>query len=55
MNPPPPDTIVCVECGGRCRLITFLPEDEPVEPGAVLSYRCGDCQQRWDIVWEGEE
>ncbi|HEX7100074.1 MAG TPA: hypothetical protein VF377_12630 [Acidimicrobiia bacterium] len=51
----PPESITCVDCGGACHLITYLPEDEPIEPGTVLSYRCADCNDRWDVVWEPEE
>lgn len=47
-------TIVCVDCGGTCHLISFLPPDEPPEPGMVLTYRCEDCSDRWDVVWEPE-
>jgi len=43
--------IVCVECGGTAHLLTFLPE-EGVEPGDVLAYRCADCNDRFDVVWE---
>lgn len=46
--------IVCVDCGGRCHLISFLP-DEPLEAGAILAYRCEDCLDRWDIVWESND
>lgn len=49
-----PGEIVCVDCGGTCHLITYLPEDEPVSEGSVLAYRCEDCLDRWDIVWEEE-
>lgn len=52
MTDGPPETIICVDCGGTCHLLTFLPEDEPLEPGTALSYRCEDCSDRWDIVWE---
>lgn len=51
----PGDTITCVDCGGRCHLISFLPEDEPLEEGTVLAYRCEDCNDRWDLVWEPDE
>ena len=44
--------ITCVDCGGTASLITFLPEDEPIEPGTVLAYRCADCLDRWDIVYQ---
>ena len=41
--------IVCVDCGGRAHLLTIL-DDEQVEPGDVVAYRCEDCGDRWDIV-----
>lgn len=50
-----PETILCVDCSGTCHLISFLPEDEPLEPGTVLTYRCEDCEERFDMVWEPEE
>lgn len=50
----PPEEIVCVECGGTCHLISFLPEDEPPEPGSVFAYRCSDCMDRFDLVWEDD-
>jgi hypothetical protein len=46
--------IVCVECGGTAHLISFLPE-EGVEPGDALAYRCADCNDRFDVVWEEDE
>lgn len=51
----PPETIVCVDCGGICHLISFMPDEEPPEPGMVVSYRCGECGERFDMVWEPEE
>lgn len=48
----PPDVITCVECGGNANLTSFLPEDEPVEPGTPLAYACADCFERLDIIWE---
>lgn len=50
----PPDVIVCVECGGEAHLISFLPEDDNADPGTVFAYRCGDCMDRFDVVWEEE-
>lgn len=50
----PPETIVCVDCGGVCHRIGYLPPDEPVESGAIIAYRCADCADRWDVVWETE-
>ncbi len=33
-------------------LISFLPEDTDPEPGSSLAYRCADCMERFDVVWE---
>lgn len=44
-----PPHIVCVDCGGRCHLISHAPEDG-FEPGDIVAYRCQDCADRWDIV-----
>lgn len=51
----PPTVITCIECGADAHLISFLPEDEPVEPGMVLSYSCSECRERFDVVWEDTE
>lgn len=51
----PPETIVCVECGGSARLISYLPPDEPLEEGSPIAYVCPDCDQRFDLVWEEDE
>ena len=51
----PPETINCVECGGVAHLISYLPEDELVEPGQPLAYRCEDCLERLDLVWEDQD
>jgi hypothetical protein len=50
----PAPTIVCIECGGTAHLISFLPEDEPLEEGYPIAYRCADCMERFDVVWEGD-
>ncbi|MDH3500627.1 MAG: hypothetical protein OEM97_10920 [Acidimicrobiia bacterium] len=44
--------IACVDCGGTAHLITSLPTDDDLYPGDVLAYRCSDCNDRWDIVYE---
>lgn len=46
-----PETIVCVDCGGRCHLLG-APEEGWAD-GDVATYRCVDCHDRWDIVVEG--
>lgn len=45
----PPVQIVCVDCGGDAFLLERLGVGEKVEPGTILSYRCKDCMDRWDI------
>jgi hypothetical protein len=47
-------TIICVDCGGRCHLISFTPE-EGWEPGDIVAYRCEDCRDRWDLVLPDED
>lgn len=51
----PPATITCVECGGVAHLVTYLPEDGPLEEGFVVAYACADCDHRHDLVWEGDD
>lgn len=47
--------IICVDCGGRCHLLSYQPEGG-FEPGDVAAYRCADCLDRWDLVIEeGDE
>ena len=52
-----PATILCVDCGSTCHLITPPYEDPDggppgFRPGDVVAYRCEDCLDRWDIVVE---
>ena len=42
-------TIICVDCGGTCFVLSHVPEDG-FEPGDVVAYRCAECQDRWDVV-----
>jgi DNA-directed RNA polymerase subunit RPC12/RpoP len=51
----PDETIVCVECGGTCHLLTQWPPDDPPVPGDIAAYRCADCVDRFDIVLEEDE
>lgn len=52
----PEAEITCIDCGGRCHLLTTPrrdPEDpsEPMwQPGDIVAYRCEDCLDRWDLV-----
>lgn len=54
--PTPEETIICVDCGGICHLLT-KPRvdrhglgDEAWLPGDIVAYRCADCLDRWDLV-----
>lgn len=52
----PPLTFTCIECGGTAHLLSHLPADEPLEEGFPLAYRCAECMDRFDVVWEeGDE
>lgn len=50
-----PETIVCVDCGGHCVLITTRPADDPFVPGDIVAYRCNDCADRWDLVLDEDD
>lgn len=50
----PPETIDCIDCGGVAHLISYLPEDEPLEEGYPVAYRCADCMERFDLIWEDD-
>lgn len=42
--------IDCIDCGGRCHLLVTWAADDPPQPGDVVSYRCEDCNDRWDLI-----
>jgi len=49
--------IRCPDCDGVAHLVTQLASEpdehgemDVVEPGDVLTYTCGDCFSRWDVV-----
>jgi len=44
----PPETIVCVDCGGTCHRLTPPPE-LGWQLGDLVTYRCRDCLDRWDL------
>lgn len=48
-----PPTIVCVDCGGTCHLLTTAYEGDDgrigFRAGDVVAYRCSDCLDRWDV------
>lgn len=47
--------IVCVDCGGRAHLVQALDPEAMPEPGDILTYRCEDCADRWDLVVEAAD
>ncbi len=51
----PEPTITCVDCGGRCHLLTHPTEDGIWLPGDIVAYRCEDCRDRWDLVLPDDE
>ncbi len=46
----PAEVITCIDCGGRAHLISYPPEDGVWEAGEIVTYRCADCLDRWDLV-----
>lgn len=51
-----PATIICVDCGGTCHLLTPPYQDEDgrvgFRAGDIVAFRCEDCLDRWDIELE---
>lgn len=45
-----PDVIDCIDCGGRCGLLSKPDEDGEHPAGSIVVYRCADCLDRWDLV-----
>lgn len=48
----PPTQFDCVECGGVAHLLGTVPADVYIEEGTSFSYRCSDCNDRFDVIWE---
>ena len=51
----PSPEITCVDCGGRCFLLTAPREDGVWLEGDAVAYRCEDCLDRWDLVLESDD
>jgi hypothetical protein len=51
----PAPMITCIDCGGRCFLLTHPPEDGFWEAGDFVAYRCEDCLDRWDLVLSDDD
>jgi len=54
MRAPLPESI-CVDCGGPAHLLTPPREDGIWLVGDIVTYRCRDCRDRWDIILEDED
>lgn len=51
----PRPTIICVDCGGVAHLITPAREDGVWLEGDLVTYRCTDCRDRWDLVLDADD
>lgn len=51
----PRESIVCVDCGGPCHLISLPREDGLWYEGDIATYRCRDCRDRWDLILTDED
>jgi hypothetical protein len=47
--------IVCVDCGGRAHLVQPIDPEYPPQAGDILTYRCEDCADRWDLVVDEDD
>jgi hypothetical protein len=49
-----PRTLGCPDCDGTAHLLAVDAPDQPLEEGAVVSYRCASCWERFDVIWEDQ-
>jgi hypothetical protein len=49
------ERIDCMECGGHAYLAQVVGPDDEIVEGDVLTYLCGACAQRWDVVVDAED
>ena len=54
-EPLAPERIDCIDCGGVAHLMTRPDDTGRFYPGDLLTYRCEDCADRWDLVVPGAE
>ena len=50
-----PPSIDCIDCGGKAFLLTRLDDEDPPQPGDILSYRCRDCLDQWYLEIPGPD
>jgi len=46
----PEEVITCIDCGGRAHLLTMMDDETCLGPGDLVTYRCADCWDRWDLL-----
>jgi len=44
-----------MECGEAAYLAQPIGPEDEILPGDVVTYLCGACAQRWDVVVEDED
>ncbi len=49
------EVITCIDCGGRAHLLSYPPNEGTWQPGDLITYRCEDCLDRWDLIVPGAE
>ncbi|MFZ4584429.1 MAG: hypothetical protein ACOYNI_04300 [Acidimicrobiia bacterium] len=47
--------ITCVDCGETAHLLMPPTDDDVLEVGDVVTYRCSACGDRWDLVVEEDD
>lgn len=45
-----PERIDCIDCGGVAHLLSRPDDTGRFWPGDLLTYRCEDCLDRWDLI-----
>jgi hypothetical protein len=51
----PEPEIVCPDCGGKAGLVQLVGPEDEFEPGDIVTYRCADCHDRWDVVLDDDD
>jgi hypothetical protein len=49
------EKIACMECGGEAHLAQPIGPEDEFEVGDILTYLCGACAQRWDVVVDEDD
>ena len=52
---PVADTIICVDCGGRCQRMPVEPPELGWQVGDVVVYRCRDCADAWYVEVDDDD